>query len=54
MNEAETCSAEALPGRFADRLLAQTLDSRRMEAGVDYGELVIELAVRAIPVTAGE
>jgi hypothetical protein len=45
MNEIEIIErAEALPGRFADRLPAQTLDSLRlMEAGGEYGELVIEL-----------
>jgi hypothetical protein len=60
MNEAEIIQrAEALPGRFADRLPAQTLESLRlMEAGGEYGELVIELAAtlaaRGVPVTTGE
>jgi hypothetical protein len=60
MNESEIIRrAEALPGRFAARLPAQTLASLRlMEAGGEYGELVIELAAtlaaRSAPVTAAE
>jgi hypothetical protein len=51
--------AEVLPDRFADRLPPETLESLRlMEAGGEYGELVIELAAtlakRGLPVTARE
>jgi hypothetical protein len=51
--------AEVLPDRFADRLPPETLESLRlMEAGGEYGELVIELAAalakREVPVTARE
>ena len=60
MNETEIIErAEALPGRFAERLPAQTVASLRlMEAGGEYGELVIELAAaladHGVPVTARE
>jgi hypothetical protein len=60
VNETEIIErAEALPGRFADRLPVQTLESLRlMEAGGEYGELAIELAAtlaaRSAPVTAEE
>ena len=60
MNQTEIIQrAEALPDRFADRLPTQTLDSLRlMEAGGEYGELVIELAAalaaQDVPVTTGE
>jgi hypothetical protein len=60
MNETEIIQrAEVLPDRFADRLPPETLESLRlMEAGGEYGELVIELAAalarRGVPVTARE
>ena len=60
MNETEIIQrAEVLPDRFADRLPPETLESLRlMEAGGEYGELVIELAAalakREVPVTARE
>ena len=60
MNETEVSQrAEVLPDRFADRLPPETLESLRlMEAGGEYGELVIELAAalagRGVPVTARE
>ena len=58
MNESEIIErAEVLPGRFADRLPAQTLDSL-MELGGEYGELAIELAAslaaRSVPATPAE
>ena len=51
--------AEGLPDRFADRLPGQTVQSLRlMEAGGEYGELVIELAAAlaagGVPVTVRE
>jgi len=37
--------ASALPGRFADRLPPETLDSLKlMQEGGEYGELTLELA----------
>ncbi len=60
MNETDIVErAEALPGHFADRLPAQTMNSLRlMEAGGEYGELTIELAAtlaaRNVPVTPAE
>jgi hypothetical protein len=60
VNETEIIQrAEGLPDRFADRLPPETLESLRlMEAGGEYGELVIELtaslAGREVPVTARE
>jgi hypothetical protein len=51
--------ASALPGRFADRVPAHTLESLHlMEEGGEYGELTIELAAALAasqaPVTQGE
>ena len=60
MNETEIIQrAEVLPDRFADRLPPETLESLRlMEAGGEYGELLIELAAalakRGVPVTVRE
>ena len=60
MNETEIIQrAEELPDRFADRLPPETLESLRlMEAGGEYGELLIELAAalakQGVPVTARE
>jgi hypothetical protein len=60
VNETEIIQrAEVLADRFADRLPPETLESLRlMEAGGEYGELLIELAAslaeRGVPVTAGE
>jgi hypothetical protein len=51
--------ASALPGRFADRVPPDTLESiRLMNEGGEYGELTIELAAslaaQNIPVSASE
>jgi hypothetical protein len=51
--------AEALPGRFAGRVPAQTLETiELMRSGGEYGELTIELAAslaaHQVPVTAAE
>jgi hypothetical protein len=60
MNETEIIQrAEALPDRFTDRLPPETLESLRlMEAGGEYGELLIELAAALVklgmPVTERE
>ena len=60
MNETEIIQrTEALPDRFAGRLPPDTLESLRlMEAGGEYGELLIELAAAlakyGVPVTARE